>query len=427
MPQNLGGGFVEVRPSFDKFDSDLKRGVQDALDRVAAVAQSTGEDIEASFAESASTSAASLDSIGQGTLFLSIDDTAAGIGEGIESAFAEAARVSIESLDSIGAGAFADLDSDAARVGEGIETAFAEAARESDASLEGIGGSEVFGEIGRDAERAGERVERAFAEAGRESDRSLGRIGGAIGIIGGAIAAAGIGIALTSAVGLASDLGESVNAVNVTFLENAEGVRALAENANTALGLTETQFNALAVQFSSFADKIAGPGGDTVGVIDEITSRAADFASVMNLEVADAAQIFQAGLAGETEGLKRFGIDLSDSAIKAFAAANGIGNVGEELTEQEKVLARYGALMEQTAKTEGDFANTQDGLANGMRILGATAKEAGATFGNALLPGLEGVVGSANQLVTDLAAGPLAASRRAGADQQRGDPHRHTS
>lgn len=225
----------------------------------------------------------------------------------------------------------------------------------------------------------------------------------AAGVIAGT-AAAGIAFGAFTAfsVGAASDLNESINAVSVTFGEAGTEILKLGENAATSVGLSNNEFNGLAVQFSSFADKIAGPGGDVVATIDDITTRAADFASVMNLEVADAATIFQAGLAGETEGLKRFGIDLSDANIKAYAAANGIGTLGEELTEAEKVQARYGSLMEQTNKTQGDFANTADSMANGLRILKSQAQDTAAVFGSAFLPGIGSAIGAFNELLPAL-------------------------
>jgi phage-related protein len=204
--------------------------------------------------------------------------------------------------------------------------------------------------------------------------------------VGAGAAAISIAAGLGASVKQAVDLGESTNAVAVTFGQAAEGIKKLGEEAATAVGLSNTEFNGLAVQFSSFATKIAGPGGDVVQTIDDMTSRAADFASVMNLDVNEAAAAFQSGLAGENEPLKKFGIDLSDAAVKAYALANGITAGKGEMTEAQKVQARYGLLMEQTAKTTGDFANTSDSLANRQRVLSATLKNLAAKIGTALLP-----------------------------------------
>ena len=198
--------------------------------------------------------------------------------------------------------------------------------------------------------------------------------------------------AATAAVKSASDWGESVNAVKVTFGEASTEILKLSKAAAEAVGLSEKDFNGLAVQFASFAGKIAGKGGDVAKVLEKLTGRAADFASVMNLDVADAAAKFQSGLAGEAEPLKKFGIDISDAAIKAFAYSNGIAKTGEQLTEEQKVLARYGSIMEQTNKTAGDFANTSDGLANSQRILKAKMDNLKKEIGVGLLPVIEAVL-----------------------------------
>ena len=197
----------------------------------------------------------------------------------------------------------------------------------------------------------------------------------------------------------ASDLGESVNAVNVTFGDAAGGILELGENAATAVGLSNAQFNGLAVQFSSFANTVAGEGGDVVGVMDDLTKRSADFASVMNIDVAEAAATFQSGLAGETEPLKKYGIDLSAAAVETYALANGIGTAGEALTEQEKVQARYGLLMQETSKTTGDFANTQDGMANASRTLDAEFQDLQAELGEKLLPFMEKAVNVGRDMI----------------------------
>jgi hypothetical protein len=210
---------------------------------------------------------------------------------------------------------------------------------------------------------------------------------------------AGIAVGLGKSVKVASDLTESVNAINVAFGSSAKGILDFGKTASTTLGVSSVDFNNAAVRFSAFADRIVGAGNDASGFVAEISTRAADFASVFNIEVAEALGVFQSGLAGEAEPLKRFGINLLDSEVKAFAMANGIGEVGRQLTETEKVQARYGLLMEATAKTQGDFANTSSGLANGMRILQAQITDTQAEIGMALLPVLEEILPIVQSLV----------------------------
>lgn len=233
-------------------------------------------------------------------------------------------------------------------------------------------------------EQVGKTADKELGKA----DQKLDKLGGNLTKFGvGAVAFAGVaGAGLMKLAGDASNLEESINAVNVTFGEAAGGVLKLGEEAARAVGLSKAEFNSLAVQFSSFATTVAGEGGNVVGTLDDLTTRAADFASVMNLDVAEAAQVFQSGLAGETEPLKKFGIDLSAAAVEAYAMANGIGTAGQAMTEAEKVQARYGLLMEQTNKTAGDFANTSGGAANQQRIFKAELANLRAEIGSGVLP-----------------------------------------
>ena len=182
------------------------------------------------------------------------------------------------------------------------------------------------------------------------------------------------------------DLEESINAVRVSYGKSAADILKIGQNAAQGFGLSKSEFNGFAVQFQSFTKTIAGTDGNVAKTFDSLLGRARDFASVMNLDVGEAARLFQSGLAGETEPLRRFGIDLSAAAVQAFAYANGIAKAGKPLTEQQKVQARYALLMKKTAKTQGDFANTGDGLANMQRKLSASFKDLLASLGKSLLP-----------------------------------------
>lgn len=237
------------------------------------------------------------------------------------------------------------------------------------------------------------------ATAGSETGKSfVSGFGGAMKALAATVAT---GFLATKAIGFfkdsiteASDLGESINAVNVSYLDYAEDVLALGDDVAARLGLATVDFNAAAVRFSAFAERVVGEGGDVAGFVDDITTRAADFASVFNIEVSEALQVFQSGLAGEAEPLKRFGINLLDSEVKAYALRSGILGIGEEYTETIKVQARFGLLMESTNKTAGDFANTSDGLANSQRILQARMKNLRAEVGEGLTPVVAKLVSS---------------------------------
>lgn len=216
----------------------------------------------------------------------------------------------------------------------------------------------------------------------------------AVGVAAGAMALATINAA--------SDLSESINAVNVSYGEVSGAVHKLGADSVEQFGLSERAFNEAAVGFTNFATDVAGEKGNVVGTLEELMLRSTDFASVMNMEVPEAAAAFKSALSGEAEPLKAFGINISDAAVKAYALEQGLVGVGETMTDQEKVQARYGLLMQETAKVQGDFANTSGGYANTLKMAKANVENLAAAMGSLLLPVVTDAVGMVSDLVLKL-------------------------
>ena len=186
------------------------------------------------------------------------------------------------------------------------------------------------------------------------------------------------------AVSAFSDLEESVNAVTVVYEDQAGAIARLGENSAEAFGLTTTEVNDAAVSMGAFVEKINE--ADPADAFTNIIQRATDFASVMNIDTSEALDKFRAGLSGESEPLKRFGINVSEANIKLFALETGLIQAGEVMDDATKTQARFGFIMQETEKTAGDFANTSDGLAGSQKILTAKWKEAQIELGEKLAP-----------------------------------------
>jgi phage-related protein len=183
---------------------------------------------------------------------------------------------------------------------------------------------------------------------------------------------------------IASDLNESVNAVRVSYGDVADQVLRLGDDSVNAFGLSKRNLNGFATQFSAFARTIRSD--NPAGFLEELITRGADFASVYNLEVGDALSLFQSGIAGETEPLRRFGIDLSAAAVEAYAYASGMAETGTELTEAQKQQARYAYLLAQTDGVAGDWINTFDSFANTQKRNAETWDDLQAKIGDGFLP-----------------------------------------
>ncbi len=200
-----------------------------------------------------------------------------------------------------------------------------------------------------------------------------------------------------SSIAAFSNLEESINAIEVAYGEAAEGIFVLGENSAEQFGLSTRAVNEAAVAMSAFASKI--DAADPADAFENVLQRATDFASVMNIDVEESLLLFRSGLAGESEPLRKFGIDVSAATVNLVGLEAGLGGANGKLDEGEKVQARYLAIMQQTEKTAGDFANTADGLANSQRILSAKWEEAQVLLGKKLAPAMTSLISAGTKLL----------------------------
>lgn len=238
-----------------------------------------------------------------------------------------------------------------------------------------------------------ERVKGMFDDISNKAEKTGGALSKVGQIAGGFLAAGAIAKGasmltdfLGKSVTAASDLGESINAINVTFGESSDVIHEFGKTAATEIGLSARAFNQLATPLGAIL-KNAGIPLDTVAEKTiNLTKRAADMASVFNTDVSDALEAINSGLRGEGNPLERYGVGLSAAAVEARALAETGKTVASSLTNEEKALARINIIMEQTDNLTGDFKNTSDGLANSQRIAAARTEELQAKIGEKLVP-----------------------------------------
>lgn len=233
-----------------------------------------------------------------------------------------------------------------------------------------------------------------------------GGIKGLAGVLGGALAAAGVGTFLKGAITGASDLQETVSKTEVVFDKAAQSILDFADTGAAALGLSKQAALDAAGTFGVLGKAAGLTGGDLSAFSTDLTSLSVDLASFHNADPEEVIEALGAALRGEAEPMRRFGVLLDDASLRNEALAQGlIKTTKEALTPQQKTLAAQSLIMKQTADAQGDFARTSGGLANQQRILGAQFTDLQSTLGRALLPvvleavkGLNGMFDSAAQL-----------------------------
>lgn len=197
----------------------------------------------------------------------------------------------------------------------------------------------------------------------------------------------------------ASSLNESINAVNVVFGDAADKVLAFGRTAHESAGLSARAFNQLVTPVGAALQNVGFSADEAADASINLGVRAADMASVFDVDVADALGAIQAGLRGEADPLERFGVGLSDAAVRAHGVELGLAATAAELDANALAQARLSLLMAQTDTIAGDFANTSGDVANAERSVGAEAENTAAALGQKLIPIKQALIGALGTLL----------------------------
>jgi len=240
-------------------------------------------------------------------------------------------------------------------------------------------------------DKAFKRVNKGSALMSDKMARNM-RMG--IGAIGGLGAAVGGFLALTKPmVDAASDIGESLSKNTVLFGASADQVASWSETTARGFGISQREALEAVGVFGALTHAMGMSGAEGSDMSVTMVELAADMASFNNASPEETLIALQAGLRGEAEPLRRYGVLLDAATLKQRALSEGIiTNTKKALTPQQKALAAYSEILAQTGVQQGDFERTSDGLANKQRILSAVWGDLTADMGKKLLPAFESVV-----------------------------------
>jgi len=199
----------------------------------------------------------------------------------------------------------------------------------------------------------------------------------------------GIGTAATN---MAMDAVESENLFEVAMGGVAEDARKWSEETSKALGLNAYNVRSNMATYNAMLTSMGLASDESLKMSEGLTQLSYDMASFYNLKPEEAFEKLKSGISGEAEPLKALGILVNDTTIKTYAYTHGIAKQGEELTEAQKVQARYGSIMEATKNAQGDLARTMDSPTNKLRIMKEQAQQIGIQFGQILIPILEKLI-----------------------------------
>jgi hypothetical protein len=188
-------------------------------------------------------------------------------------------------------------------------------------------------------------------------------------------------------VNAASDANESMNVLRQTFKENSDEVVAWSQNLAKQIGRSEYTLQEAAGRFGAFLQPVfRGSSQDIAKMSEQLTALAVDLSSFYNTSEEEAIMRLFSGMSGETEAVRRLGIDISDTSLDALNKENGDNRRLASLTLQEKTLLRFQKIIKDTAEKQGDAARTAGDFANTMRRLQEQVKYLAVEMGQALMP-----------------------------------------
>lgn len=211
----------------------------------------------------------------------------------------------------------------------------------------------------------------------------------------------GITGSIDESIGLASDLKETQNVVDVTFEDSASTINKWAQEALNAYGITETKAKQYSSTLGAMLKSMGIADDQVLQMSTDMAGLAADMASFYNLDHDTAFEKIRSGISGETEPLKSLGINMSVANLNAFALEKGMNKAFDKMSQAEQATLRYQYLLEATKDAQGDFARTGDSFSNEMRKLQTNLDRIKTEFGKGLLGVVTPAISLLNNVLSD--------------------------
>lgn len=160
------------------------------------------------------------------------------------------------------------------------------------------------------------------------------------------------------AIDISSDLTEVQNVVDNAFGDYASKVDELTQHSIQDFGMSELTAKQISGRFQAMGMAMGFAQGKMSDMSIELTKLAADMASFYNVSQKEVARSLQAVFSGETEPLRKYGLDLTQTTLKEYALKNGLDANISSMTQAQKTMLRYQYVMANTAIAQGDFART---------------------------------------------------------------------
>jgi hypothetical protein len=253
----------------------------------------------------------------------------------------------------------------------------------------------------RDVKRSLAQLERDTKKTTQNVSTSMNRIGTVVQAVIGGIVVRQFARGALAATNFASDVEEMQAKSSVVFGQFTGDVRKELESFGEAVGRSRFELEGMAAQVQDTFVPLGFARGEAAQLSVQLTKLATDVASFQNASDASVMEAFQSALVGNHETVRRFGIVITETELKAELFRMGITKNIDAVSAQEKVQARLNLILAGTRDAQGDAARTSESYANRTRALGAAIDELQFAIGQKLMPTMKELLNALIDLTND--------------------------
>ena len=219
-------------------------------------------------------------------------------------------------------------------------------------------------EFSRDMDKAGNILNKFTLNMEHGSRLSFDFFNGLNAVTDGLRTIIGVGASLVTS---SADQREAIDLVSVQYGKSAGIITDAADVMADRFGTVKTDFLEGVGTLEGLVSSMGLAEDETANLSVRFGQLAVDMESAFNSSFCDELERIRSGLAGESEPLRRYGVDLSAAAVEQEALRSGIVETAKELDNAGKVQARAAIIFRDLSKITGNKALTQSSTANQIK------------------------------------------------------------
>jgi hypothetical protein len=198
---------------------------------------------------------------------------------------------------------------------------------------------------------------------------------------------------------LGADFEQALGKMNVVFEHSSRNIEQWAQNSLRDFGLARSTAITMASDFGALFKGMDISLVKTEEWSKTLTERAMDISNFYDTTIEETTKALESIVTGQTQPLRRFGINMTQAALQEYAFAQGIRKKVKDMTEAEKVQLRYNFVIEKTNIAVGTTARESDSATGQLNRFKESIKELGISFSEQILPIITPVIEWLNNMI----------------------------